>query len=292
MKDRLYCLVLPQIFNYAGKTINEQVIHNAHVDTEHGGVAKTLQELTNKYHWQNITNDVKEYVASCDTCQRIKYETQLPAGLLVPMPVPTLPFEDMSMDFISVPAVEKEIYRKKHVFCKIWVIVDMFSKFVFFIPLIDSYTARELIKLFMGCIYPSTGYPMRIVSDRDILFTSGEWKEWCQKNSIKLLISSTYHPQTDGLTERQNRALREMIKAHNLAGQDWYDSLSSMQMAMNLRVDSSRKTSPYFALFGKYPKLRPAMLPYPTNYITTFKEREILRQDMIENLIKAKIDQV
>ena len=103
-------LVIPALFNYNGMSIDEILIRDAHEETVHGGVLLTLEHLTNKVIWQNISNDVKQYVESCDSCQRVKYGTQLPAGLLTSLPVTTMAFADISIDFISVSKVEKEVY--------------------------------------------------------------------------------------------------------------------------------------------------------------------------------------
>ena len=103
-------LVIPLLFNYKRMLINKALICNAHKEMAYGGVVLTLEHLTHKVIWQNISNNVKHYVESCNSCQRVKYGTQLPARLLTSLLVTTRPFADVSMDFISVPKVEKEVY--------------------------------------------------------------------------------------------------------------------------------------------------------------------------------------
>ena len=284
-------LVIPVLFNYNGTSINEILIRDAHEETVHGGVLLTLEHLTNKVIWQNISNDVKQYVESCDSCQRVKYGTQLPAGLLTSLPVSTMPFADISMDFISVPKVEKEVFQGRYEFCKIWVVVDMWSKFVFLIPLPESYTAVQLIELYMRCIYPFGGYPQSIISDRDSLFTSSVFKQWCDSHGITQRMSTAYHPESDGLTERQNEVLREAIRMHSYYDKDWYDALPEIMMAMNMRQDRSRGQKPFLSLLKFHPKLRKAILPFPASQVLAEEEVEPYRQQLVHNMKKAKKEQ-
>jgi hypothetical protein len=108
---------------------------------------------------------MQEFVKSCDVCQRQKYLTSSPGGLLQPLPIPERIWEDISMDFITgLP--------KSKGFEAIFVVVDRLSKYCHFIPLKHPYTARSLADTFCKEIVRLHGVPLTIVSDRDPIFMS------------------------------------------------------------------------------------------------------------------------
>ena len=130
-------------------SINKILTHDIYEEMAYKRVLLTLEHFPNKVIWQNISNDVKQYIESYDSCQRVKSGTQLSGRVLTSLPVATMPFADISIDFISIPKIEKKVYQGRYKFCKIWIIIDIWSKFVFFISLFESYTVVQLIELYM-----------------------------------------------------------------------------------------------------------------------------------------------
>ena len=144
-----------------------------------------------------MTAGSRKFVASCVDCQLVKYETAKPRGLLCPLPVPSQPWEDLSMDFIvGLPA-----YRGHT--C-IFVVVDHFSKGLHLDMLPSHHTAQSVAQLFMEIVGKLHGMPKSIVFDRDPLFVSRFWQTLFSLSGTKLRMSSAYHPQTDGQTEVTN----------------------------------------------------------------------------------------
>jgi len=152
--------------------------------------------------------DVQKYVISCDSCQRNKSSNQQPAGLLQPLPTPTKRWEQVTMDFIvQLPTTHRG-------YDAIIVIVDRLSKRAHFCPTHTSVTAPEVAKIFFSTIFKNHGLPQTIISDRDVKFTSRFWKTLFEQVGTKLALSTAFHPQTDGQTERMNRTLEEMLRAY------------------------------------------------------------------------------
>jgi IS30 family transposase len=164
-------------------------------------------DLKQKYWWVGLKRDVAEYVAVCDTCQKVKAEHQRPTGLLQPMKIPEWKWEEVGMDFVvGLPHTQKG-------YDSIWVIVDRLTKVAHFIPVKTKYTGEQLATLYMEKIVCFHGVPKKIVSDRGSQFTSHFWKAVHESLGTKLNFSTAYHPQTDGQTERTNQILEDMLRA-------------------------------------------------------------------------------
>ena len=126
----------------------------------HPGSTKMYNDLKQQFWWYGMKREVAEYVALCDTCQRIKAEHQRPAGLLQPLKVLEWKWEEISMDFIvGLPQTQSG-------YDSIWVIVDRLTKVAHFIPAKESYRGAQLVELYMLRIVCLHGVPKIIVSDR------------------------------------------------------------------------------------------------------------------------------
>ena len=141
-----------------------------------------------------MKRDITEYVALCDTFQRVKAEHQRPARLLQPLKVPEWKWDEVGMNFIvGLPHTQKG-------FDSIWVIVDCLTKVAHFIPIKTTYTGAHLAERYMEWIICLHGVPKTIVLDRGTQFTSRFWEKLHEAMGTKLNFSSAYHPQTNGQT--------------------------------------------------------------------------------------------
>ena len=173
----------------------------------HPGTTKMYQDLKKNFWWQGMKRDVAEYVSRCLVCQKAKVEHQRPPGELQPLDLPVWKWDDISMDFVSgLPRTKKGKEA-------IWVIVDRLTKSAHFIPICMKYKMEKLAELYIKEVVRLHGVPMSIVSDRDPRFTSRFWVSLQEALGTKLRLSSAYHPQTDGQTERTIQSLEDLLKA-------------------------------------------------------------------------------
>jgi hypothetical protein len=201
LKDRL---CVPDI-----KSIRESILMEAHetVYSIHPGSDKMYQDLKKRFWWYDMKREIVEYVARCDSCQRIKAEHLRPAGLLQPLQIPQWKWDEIGMDIIvSLP-------RTRASYDSIWVVVDRLTKATHFIPVKTTYNSAVLAKLYMSPFVCLHGIPKKIVSNRGTQFTSHFWQQLHESLGTHLKFSSAYHPQTDGQIERTNQILEDMLRA-------------------------------------------------------------------------------
>ena len=236
--------------------LRDDIVYEAHdgASAGHGGTKATLARLSGRYFWshgdKNMAEHVHDYVRSCDSCQRNKSSNQRPGGLLHPMPVPVRPWSSIGVDFVTgLP----ETSRGNDA---ILVCVDRFSKMVHLVPTSKSLNAPDCALLMFNNVYKLHGLPDDIVSDRDKLFTSEFWRELCRLLKTKQRMSTAFHPQTDGQTERANRTLQEVLR-HSVSSMqdDWDTMLGGVELAINSAYHRVIDSSPFMLNYGMEPKL-------------------------------------
>ena len=214
----------------------------------HPGKTRTIELVSRHYWWSTLNADVTAYVASCDKCQRNKARTGKPTGLLQPMPVPDGPWDSVSMDFITSLPLTKAGFNA------ILVVVDRLTKMAHLIPCKDTTTSEQFAELFFDNIIRLHGVPKSTVSDRGSVFLSNFWQTVCKLLGVTSLLSSAYHPQTDGQTERMNRVIGDMLR--NYVGRNteqWDRYLTAAEFAINNAVNRSTGQSPFFMNYGRHP---------------------------------------
>ncbi|MBW0584579.1 hypothetical protein O181_124294 [Austropuccinia psidii MF-1] len=179
----------------------------------HPGQEKTLKLVKRDFHWSGMTQFIKDYVSSCQQCSRNKNIHHKKFGLLKPLPIPNGPWICLSMDFITQLPLSNS-------FDSILVIVDRFSKMAVFIPTMSSITSLDLAHLFIKNIFSKHGLPSSIFSDRGPLFVSSFWTNLFQQLNISRDLSTAYHQETDGQTERVNQILEQYLWMYVSSHQD------------------------------------------------------------------------
>ena len=198
---------------YVPEAVRQELLKLNHDDplAGHFGVSKTLELLRRKYFWQSMRKDVREYVKTCPICQRTKAKRHLPYGELSSFPVPSKPWQEITLDFITDLPPSK--FRGK-VYDSILVIVDRYTKLARYIPTTKTITAAELAELFVLRVFRDFGLPAGITSDRGSVFTSKFWSSLCFYLSIRRRLSTAFHPQTDGQTENLNQTLEQYLRVY------------------------------------------------------------------------------
>ena len=132
-------------------------------------------------------------------------EHQKPYGKIQTLEIPVWKWEKITMDFVTkLPRT-----AKKH--DAIWVIVDRLTKSAHFIPIKESMPVHKLAKIYVNEIVARHGVPISIISDRDGRFTSNFWQSFQDELGTKLHMSTAFHPQTDGQSERTIQTLEDML---------------------------------------------------------------------------------
>lgn len=195
-----------------------------------------------------MRKDVDKFCLTCGTCQVTKISTQPPLWLLHSLPFPTIPWTSMSMDFFGP-------FPESHGYDYIWVIVCPLTLMVHLIPIRTTDTASDLALVYFREVVRLHGLPGSIVSDHDSKFTSKFWKELHRLMGGKLLMSTSFHPQTDGLSERSIRSVTQILCALVSPDQlDWYEKLPIAEFAINSAVSSTTGFSPFKLNYGYLPR--------------------------------------
>ncbi|KAJ9533992.1 hypothetical protein QJQ45_027094 [Haematococcus lacustris] len=230
--------------------LRNHILHEMHdaVYSGHVGISKTLERVSRVFWWNTMRADVRYYVSTCDACQRDKASTLKPGGLLNPLSIPDYRWESVSMDFIT------KLPSGSHGYDAICVFVDRLSKMVHFVPCREDLKARRFAQLFIDHVYKLHGMPAELISDRGSLFTSVFWREVMRRCGSKPALSSSYHPQSDGQTERYNRVLEEMLRHYISPTQsDWPDYLALAEFAVNNSWQESIQSTPFLVNTGQSP---------------------------------------
>ena len=275
-KGRLY---LPP-----GTPLLQELITAVHEDG-HEGVQRTLHRLQRDIHAPNLRALVQDFVRTCATCQRYKTEHLHPAGLLLPLPVPSSIWTDIGMDFIeALPKVGGKTV--------ILTVVDRFSKYCHFIPLAHPYSAESVAQAFFSEIVRLHGVPQSIVSDRDPVFTSLFWKELMRLAGIKLHMTTAFHPQSDGQTEAANKVIVMYLRC--MTGdrpKQWLRCLLWAEFIYNTAYQSALKTTPFQIVYGREPPSIRSYEPGETRVAAvakTMAERDELLADARARLEQAQ----
>ena len=214
----------------------------------HPGRAKTLELLSRQYYWPQMYRDVDRYVRNCHTCQRSRTARHAPYGILRPLPIPERAWRDVAMDFVTGLPWSKGRNA-------ILVVICCLTKMRHLIPCTDTITAEGLARRYIKYVAKTHGLPKTITSDRGSLFTSKFWKALCARWGIDIRLSTAFHPQTDGQTEKANAVMERYLRAYiNYLQDDWAEWLPCAEFAANNHASETTGISPFFAHYHYDPR--------------------------------------
>ena len=230
----------------------------------HLGQNKTLELVRRDYVWPGLRTFVKDYCNSCTTCKRAKAPRHKPYGFLHQLPIPSQPWNSVSMDFI-------EHLPPSLGFTSILVIIDRLSKQGIFIPTHDTITSAQLAELFVVHVFSKHGVPSHATSDRGPEFVSHFFRSLGTALDMKLHFTSGYHPEGDGQTERVNQTLEQYLRVFcNYQQDNWSSLLPLAEFSYNNAPSETTGVSPFFANKGYHPNLT----VYPERDMASNRARE------------------
>ncbi|GJR27980.1 putative reverse transcriptase domain-containing protein [Tanacetum coccineum] len=184
----------------------------------HLGSNKMYQDMKKLYWLPNMKADIATYVSKCLTCARVKAEHQRPSGLLVQPEIPQWKWDNIIMDFVTKLPKSSQCYET------IWVIVDQLTKSAIFVPMREIDHIEKLARMYL--------------------------KEKALGTSLDM--STAYHPQTDGQSERTIQTLEDMLRACVIDfGNGWVKHLPLVEFSYNNSYHASIKAAPFEALYGR-----------------------------------------
>ena len=274
--DKTYQLVLPQCYI-------EDVLRGLHTDIGHPGRDRTLTLLRERFYWPNMTADVDKFISKCDRCIRRKSSTNIRSELININS--TYPLELVCMDFLTLE-------MSKGGFGNILVITDHFTKFATAIPT-KNQTAKTTAEALYNNFILNYGIPTKLHSDQGPNIESEIIKELCNMTGIQKSRPTIYHAMGNGLAERFNRTLLNMLGTlENSQKKDWKKYVPSLVYAYNCTPHETTKVAPFERMFGRKPKLpidsvfqtdTERALPKDTNeYLKDLKDRIQTTQNIVK----------
>ncbi|KAJ1570276.1 hypothetical protein NDA12_007434 [Ustilago hordei] len=214
-----------------------------------------------------------------------------------PLATPDRPWGSISLDFIEGLPTSKKYDSKTY--DSILVIVDRLTKFAILAPTHKTVAAKQTAVLLYGHMVRLFGYPDHMVSDRGRQFISGAWKAFAEQMGVKHSLSTAYHPQTDGQTERVNQVIEQYLRMYcNYEQNDWANLLDTAAFVYNNTVHNSIGVSPFFACYGWNPKAHPDIPqrlgvndPGRFEYLMDGKERCKYLQEQIREAQRRSVNQ-
>jgi transposase InsO family protein len=278
---------------YVPEELEQKVISSHHDDPLHGhpGIARTMELIKRHYEFPNMKDKVSKFIKQCVSCQQNKHSTHAKYGEAQAMEPPTAPWTNITMDFVTQLPVSRDPVTD-YVYDSIFVVVDRFTKAAEFVPFRHSYTAEQLARVFLDRIVRHHGIPESIISDRDKLFTSNYWTTLLAAIGTKKKLSTAYHPQTDGQTERVNQTMETYLRIYCNQQQDnWVSLLPMAQIAYNNKLSEATGVTPFFANHGRHPNLFTRSLDsniQTDSAISSVQKLKEVHQKSLENIAKAQ----
>jgi hypothetical protein len=214
----------------------------------HYGIAKTCKAIQKLFFWTSMREDVARYVTNCVSCARNKARRHAPHGRLQTIPVPEKPWHSVSMDSI----VKLPVTARGH--DSICVFVDRLTKMVHFVPCKEKLSAKGFAELNVDHVFRYHGLSEEFSFDRDSRFTSEFWKGVTELLGTRLCVTSSFHPQTDGQTERVNQTLEAYYLRHfvSVTFSDWDLLLSRAEFVHNNAFHELVQATPFNLNHGRH----------------------------------------
>ena len=214
----------------------------------HPGGNAFLRDVRPRYVWRHMASQVKAFCRACIPCQRSKITRHTKAPLH-DIAMPDHRFAALHLDLVGpLPCSEGYSY--------LLTVIDRFSRWIEAIPL-QSITAQHCATALLRHWVARFGVPASIVTDRGRQFTSGLWLELSRLLGISLSQTTAYHPQSNGMIERQHRTLKDRLVARACAtgSNSWMDHLPFVLLGLRSSIREDSACSPSDLLYGTHLRL-------------------------------------
>jgi transposase InsO family protein len=236
-------------------------MHSAFVGGGHYGFQRTIQRIRDRFVWGTMNADVELYCASCELCAARKTPHRTKQVALLSTPVPSFPFERIGIDFVG--PFPESIAGNKYIL----VVTDAFSRWAEAWPTKDM-NAETVAQLVMEEIVCRYGCPHYLLSDRGSNFLSALVAKMCELLQISKVNTTSYHPAANGITERANGILVDMLSIYS-TDRDWDAYIPYVLSSYRSSYNSTIQETPYFMLFGNQMRLPvDVMVNNPVEYYT------------------------
>ncbi|GJX73729.1 putative reverse transcriptase domain-containing protein, partial [Tanacetum coccineum] len=190
--------------------------------------------------------DIATYVRKCLTCAKVKAEHQRPSGLLVQLEILQWKWDNITMDFVT------KLPNSSQGYDTIWVIVDRLTKSAIFLPMRETDPIEKLVRMYLKEVVTRHGIPVSIIYDRDGRFASNFWRSLQKALGTSFDMSTAYHPEIDGQSERTIQTLKDMLRACVIDfGNGWVKHFPLVEFSYNNSYHASIKAAPFEALYGR-----------------------------------------
>ena len=233
------------------KTLEKEVFELSHDSSNHQGFHRAFDRLTTSMYFdRNAAKWFREYIEHCPACQLNQTKRHRPYGELNPIHSTPVPFDTIAIDFVV--GLPESTYRGKIVNALLNV-MDKYSKRILIIPGKDTYTAKDwAIALLEALQAADWGILRQILSDRDSKFLSELWSGLFAYLGVKLLVSTAWHPQTDGALEKTNQTVEIALRYHVTENPDtpWPECIVPLQATLNNSINSTTGKTPTELMYG------------------------------------------
>ena len=245
--------------------VRAKVIERCHTEVGHMSVLKTLARIQEAYVWSGMRREVKEQLRKCGRCLvHTSRKVRVPMG---EMPLASYPGQIIGVDLIGsfTPAPDGSNY--------VLTVIDHCSGWGEAYPLVGK-TNKQVWDRLQHDYFPRHGYPEVLISDQGLEFNAGEFKEYLKGVGVAHHRTTSYHPQSNGRSERFNKTLKEIIRklVDNRRG-DWLPQLSVALTAYRIAKSTTTGYSPFFLHHGRHPRVPLSKMLAPEDPERTFQNR-------------------
>jgi hypothetical protein len=244
------CLCIPRTEGLKGpRRLTELVIDQGHKVLGHLGPSRTAEYVRRWYWWPRLGKEIDKFGYSCKACKMSKPKNSAPTGLLHSLPIPQRPWDSIGMDFVG-PFPDCLGYNY------LLVAICRLTNMVSLTPMKVTDTSSDVAWLYVRDVVRLHGIPRSIISDRDTKFTAKFWCELHRLTGSKLMMSTSFHPQTDGASERAIRNVSQILRAIvNPDQRDWVYHIPMVEFAINSSISASTGYAPFELNYGYVPRM-------------------------------------